>query len=174
MQSTIRDDMVKTKNASIFDRNRFGLIPSFDSFDFLAINSKRLSLVLEQPSIIFIFVWVESDLLLLASSRIHGVVRVQISAMSVVMSDTNPATHDNVNRDVLHSFGIEGSLEFRRHEAVTIAWIDEADEVYAKQGNIESEWDHDQTEESGKKVLEPQTLSTTVSNFPQCSVAKKE
>ncbi len=92
---------------------------------------------------------------------------MEITAVGIVMSDTDSAAHDHVNGYVLHGFRIQSSLELRRHEAITVAWVDKAEEVNAKQSRVEGDGNDDKAEEAGKEVLEPQTLSKNVSKVLQ-------
>jgi hypothetical protein len=64
-------------------------------------------LILKDPDVIFVLVGVKSDLLLLATSGIHVVVRVEISALGVVMAKGDTATEGNVNWDILHALGVQ-------------------------------------------------------------------
>lgn len=86
-------------------------------------------------------------------------VRVEITALGVVVAEADPATKSDIGCNVGHALVVEGSLEFRRHEAVTVTRVDQAEEVDRKHADIEANWDNDQAEETGKEVFEPQALS---------------
>lgn len=45
VQSPICDDVVKTKNASVFDVDGINVVPSFDAFDFFPIHAMGLRLI---------------------------------------------------------------------------------------------------------------------------------
>jgi hypothetical protein len=103
-------------------------------------------------------VWVESDLLLLTSSRVHEVVRVQISSLCVVMSNADSASKSNINWDISHSLGVECCLKLGAHESVSITWVRKAEEMNSEHGHVECDRNYDEAEYSGHKVLGEKTL----------------
>jgi len=76
-----------------------------------------------------------------------------------VVTKGDAAAERDICRDVLHAFGVQRGLEFRRHEAITFARVDEADEVNDKHAHVESDGDNDQAKDAREKVLEPDSLS---------------
>lgn len=97
--------------------------------------------------------WIEGNLLLLASSWVHQWVRVEIAALCVVVSDRNTGSKSNIGRDVTHALRVEGRLELGAHESITLARVDKAKEVDVEHSHVESDWDDDEAEDSGEKVL---------------------
>lgn len=73
----------------------------------------RNGLVLQDPNIVLVLVWVKSDLLLLASSWVHVVVGVEVSALSIVVAERDTTSKRNIHWHVLHCLGVQSSLEFR-------------------------------------------------------------
>ena len=81
--------------------------------------------------------------------------RVQISTLSVVVTQADSRAKCNIGRYIGHSLGVEGRLELRGHESISIARVDEADEVDGEHGHVEGHWDDDETEDPREEVLEP-------------------
>ena len=81
--------------------------------------------------------------------------RVQISTLSVVVTQADSRAKCNIGRYIGHSLGVEGRLELGRHEAVSVTRVDEADEVDGEHGHVEGHWDDDETEDPREEVLEP-------------------
>jgi hypothetical protein len=101
-------------------------------------------------------VWVECNLLLLATSLVHVAVGVEISTLSVPVSDRDPATKCDISWNSLHTLGVQCRLELGRHESVTFARVDKAKEVDSEHGHVERDRNDDQAEHASEEVLEPQ------------------
>jgi len=112
-------------------------------------------------------VGVESDLLLLAASWVHQVVRVQVASLSIMMSYADSTSKCYIHWDILHSLRVESSLEFGAHEPVSVSRVDEADEVDPKHGHIERDRDYDEAENSGNEMLGKQALFQSVIFSPR-------
>jgi hypothetical protein len=84
--------------------------------------------------------------------------RVKVTTLCIDMTKSDSGAVDNISRNVLHAFGVKSGLEFRRHEAITFSRVHQAEEVDAEHCNIEAKGDDNETEESGKEMLEPQAL----------------
>lgn len=162
VQTTISGNVVETDERTVRDPFRVEAIPSVRSGDGGVsgrIHSPidRLRLVLNEEDIVLIFVRVESDLLLLATSRVHVRVGVQVATLGVVVTETDARAKSHVCGDIGHSLGVECGLELAAHEAIAITRVDEANKVDGKHGHVEGDWDDDQAEDAGEEVLEPQT-----------------
>ena len=104
METAVSRSVVKLDGIAVLDEVwRVDGVPGQCAIDRRSMNVKRLCLVLQKPDIVFILVWVECDLLLLATSGIHKVVRMKISSLGVVMSDADTATKSDINWNILHS-----------------------------------------------------------------------
>lgn len=159
MKPAMRCKMVQLDYRTIIKHCRVEIVPSIRSCD-RSVQTFGLRLILEQPDVVLILVGVQSNLLLFAASRIHVVMRMQVATLSVVVPDADTAAQCNIDWDILHAFRVQRSLKLRRHESVSIARINETDEVYGKHGHVECHWNDDETERSGQKVLEPEPLQT--------------
>jgi hypothetical protein len=159
MKAAVGRAMVKTENGAILDVLRLGKgIPRMSTVNGLPIDSKRLSLVLEKPNIVVVFVGVQGNLLLLAASRVHERVRVKITALGVHMADSNTAAHHDIGGDILHSLVVESGLKLGAHEAITVTGVLEADKVDGEHSHVEGERNDNKTEGSGHEVLGEKTL----------------
>jgi hypothetical protein len=138
------------------------VVPSIRSLD-LSIGTQRLCLVLHDENIVLILVRVEGDLLLLATGGIHVVVRVQIATLGVVVTKADTRAKGNIGRDVLHTLGVQSRLELGGHETITLTGVDQACEVDGEHGKVESKRNHNQTEDTSEKVLEPQSRGNRAS-----------
>lgn len=87
---------------------------------------------------------------------------MQVPTLSIMVSDANPTAKSYVYWDVLHGFGVESGLEFRAHESITVAWVDQAKEVNAKHCHIKCDRNDNKTEYSSNQVLCEKTLCWSV------------
>lgn len=150
-------DMVETNDGSIFHVARVNSVPGHGSLDVFAVDVERLGLVLKEPDVVLILVGVQGDLLLLATGGVHVAVRVEVTTLSVVMTERNTRTESDISSDTLHALAVESRLELGRHETITIARVDKADEVDGEHAHVEGDGDDDQAEDASKQVLEPDT-----------------
>ena len=131
------------------------IVPSLGSLDFGPVRHLRKSLILNYPDVVLILVGIESNLLLLASGWIHVAVRMEIASLSIVVTKRDAASKSNVCWHVLHPLRVQGGLELRRHETITVARVHQAEEVNTKHGHVEGDRNNDQAEYAGKEVLKP-------------------
>lgn len=115
-------------------------------------------LVLHDPEVVLVLVRVKSDLLLLASSRVHMIVGVEITTLGVPMPNANPGAKGDVGRGISHRLAVECGLELAGHKSITITRVHQAEEVDGKHGHVESNGNDDKAECSGTEVLAPDTL----------------
>ena len=154
METTVSGQMVETENSTILDIGGLGqVIPSASSVNGLAIDTKRLSLVFQEPNVVVVLVGIESDLLLLGTSGVHQGVRMKIASLGVDVPDSNTATQKNVGRDILHTLRVQSRLKLGAHEAVTVAGVGKAQEVDSEHGHVERKRDDDEAESAGHEVL---------------------
>jgi hypothetical protein len=73
------------------------------------------------------------------------------------MADANPAAHDDISRNVLHPFGVEGGLELRAHETITLTRVDQSSEVDGEHGKVKRQGNDNQGEDASHEVLAPET-----------------
>ena len=85
--------------------------------------------------------------------------RVQVSTLGVVMSDTDSAPKGNIDWYILHGLRVESGLELGAHESITITWVDQAEEMNTEHSHIKSDRDNNEAEDSGHQVLGKKTLS---------------
>lgn len=123
-----------------------------------SVGTKRLSLVLKDENVVLILVGVERYLLLLASRGVHVIVRMKIASLGVEVTDADARSKCNIGGNVLHPLRVQGCLELGRHESISIAGVDKAQEVDSKHGAVEAEGNNNQAEDTSKEVLEPQAL----------------
>ena len=71
------------------------------------------------------------------------------------MAQADSRAESNIGRYIRHALGVERRLKFRRHEAITITRVDQADEVDSKHGHVEGHGDDDETEDPCKEMFEP-------------------
>ena len=114
--------MVKLNNGAVFDVTRSEIVPSIRTLD-LSIGAERLRLVLKQKNVVLIFVGVQGDLLLLASSGIHMEVGVKVATLSVEMTEADAGAKGDVGGNILHGFGVQCRLELGRHETISLAGV---------------------------------------------------
>lgn len=160
VHATVGDDMVQTEDGSVNNPFRVELVPGHRAGNGsvagrVAGPVDRLSLVFQKEYVVLILVGVKGDLLLLATSRVHVLVRVQVATLSVVVAEADTRAKCNIGRDISHGLCVKGGLEFAAHEAITVAGVDEADKVDRKHSHVESDGDDDQAESASKEVLEP-------------------
>lgn len=159
VETAIGSHVVELDSITVLDIGRWvDGIPSKRSIDWLTINIQRLRHVFQKPDVVLILVGIKCDLLLLASSGIHEVVRMQVPSLGVVVTDADSATECNIDWNILHSFGVECSLELRAHKSISIARVNKAEEVDTEHGHVESQWYDNKAEDSGHQVLGKKTL----------------
>jgi len=105
---------------------------------------------------------VEGDLLLLATSGVHEIVRVQISSLGVVMSDADSATKCNIDGYILHRLGVESSLELGAHESISITGVNQAEEMDTEHRHVESDGDNNKAEYPCHHMLGKNALRRSV------------
>jgi hypothetical protein len=71
------------------------------------------------------------------------------------MTDADPGTKGDICWDILHAFVIEGGLKFRRHEAVPVSGVHQAEEVNRKDSNVKSNRDNNKAKHTCKEMFEP-------------------
>ena len=160
VNTAVSNDMVQAEDRSVNNPFRVELVPGHRSGNRSVagrVNSPvdRLSLVFQQEHVVLVLVGIEGDLLLLATSGVHVLMRVQVATLSVVVAETDTCAKCNIGGHVSHGLCVEGGLELAAHEAVTIAGVYKADEVDSEHGHVESNGDDNQAERACKKVLEP-------------------
>lgn len=95
---------------------------------------------------------VESDLLLLGASLVEGLVRVQVTALRVEVSQGDLRSEKNISGLVSNKSGVlQGVLELGGHERSSITSVDKAQEVHGKHCNVEGNGD---TNEEGSSPAE--------------------
>jgi hypothetical protein len=160
VNTTVSNDMVQAEDRSVNNPFRIELVPGHGSRNGSVAGRvtgpvNRLSLVLQEEHVVLVLVGVEGDLLLLATSRVHVLMRVQVATLSVVVAETDTCAKCNISGDVSHGLCVEGRLELAAHEAVTVTRVDEADKVNCEHGHVEGDGNDNQTESASKEVLEP-------------------
>jgi len=85
---------------------------------------------------------------------------MKITALGVPMADGDAATKGNVGRNILHSLGIECCLEFRRHETIAVAGVDQTQKMDGKHAHIKGKRDDNETEKSREEMFKPQSLQS--------------
>lgn len=124
MKAAIGGHVVKLDGISILNEVWWvGRIPGMRAIDWLTVHVKRLRHVLKEPQVVLVLVWVESDLLLLTPGGVHKIVRVQVTSLSVVVSNGDSAAKYNIDWNILHGFGVESGLEFGAHESISITRV---------------------------------------------------
>lgn len=162
VKTSVRGNVVETDHITILDvvlGHVLDVVPSTCAVDRLAVDVKRLSLVLDKPNVVVILVGVKSDLLLLTAARVHERVGVEVSALRVDMSEAESAAECDIDRNVLHTLVVQGGLEFGTHEAISVTGVAKAQEVDSEHGHVEGRGDDDQAEYTGQKVLGKETHS---------------
>ena len=162
VQAAVSGDVVEPDNTTIFDVVRTDIVPRLGARKVgasVAFRHNRQSLVLHDPDVVLVLVGIQGDLLLLATSWVHVAVGVQVATLCIPVTERDTASIRNISRDILHTFRVQRSLELRGHETITIAGIDQADEVDTEHGHIERDGDDNQAEQTGEEVLEPQSRS---------------
>ena len=114
--------------------------------------------VLDYPDIVAVLVRIQSDLLLLASGRVHVSMGVKVSALGIPMPNGDMRAESYICWYGGHSLIIECRLKLARHESITVTRVDEAHKVNCKHRHIEANWDDDKAESACKEVLKPKTL----------------
>lgn len=161
VQSTVGRLVVESENGAVLNGNgAIGeLVPGVSAIDWVAIDAQGLSLVFEEPDVVLIFVRVQGDLLLLASSRIHERMGVQVATLSVDVTDGDATAKSDIGRNVLHAFAVQSCLELGTHEAVALAGVDEAEKVNSEHGHVEGGGNDDEAEDPRCEMLTPQPHS---------------
>ena len=80
---------------------------------------------------------------------------MKVSTLSVPVTQRDTASIGDVSRNSLHALGVQCRLEFRGHEAVTFARVDQAEEMDSEHGHVERDRNDNQAEHAGEEVLEP-------------------
>lgn len=158
VDAAVGGDVIQADDGAIDQEAWVNVVPCRRSFDLFAIYAEWLSLVLDDPNVVFVLVRVESDLLLVAAGRVHVAVRVQVAALSVVVAQRDTASESHIGGDVLHALAVEGRLELGGHETITVTRVDETEEVNGEHGHVECDGNDDEAEDAGEKVLEPEAL----------------
>ena len=114
-----------------------------------------MGLVLEEPDVVFVFVGIEGDLLLLGAGGVHVLMRVEVAALGVVVAETDSGAKGDVGGHIRHALGIQRGLELGRHEAISIARVDEAEKVDREHAHVEGRRNDDQAEDAREEMLEP-------------------
>lgn len=154
--------VVESDHRAILNGTSSLVVPSKGTLN-LAVGAQGLSLVLHNEDVVLILVRVKGDLLLLTTGGVHVVVRVQVATLGVVVTEGDTRAERHISRNILHALGIQGVLELGRHETITLARVDQADEVNSEHGKVESQRNHDQTEDTREQVLEPQSRGHSTS-----------
>jgi hypothetical protein len=105
MKSAVGCQVVKLDSITIF--NEFGWVyrvPGMSAIYWLSHDIQRLCHVFKEPDVVLVLMRIESNLLLFAASRIHEVVRVQISPLGIMMPDTDATAKCYVDWNILHGF----------------------------------------------------------------------
>ena len=168
VKSSVGQRMVEPDNRTIVNMVSGEVIPRKWAFH-LAVGTKWLGLVLDNKKVVFILVRVQSNLLLLASSGKHVWVGMKVATVGVQMTQTDSRAKRNISRDIVHRLGVQGRLELRRHEAITISWVYQAQEMNSEHSAVESDGYNDQTENTGEEMFKPKTLY----NMSSASVMSK-
>lgn len=164
VQTSMGRRVVETENSAILDVLDLGqVVPGVGAVDGLAVRAERLSLVLQEPDVVFVLVGIKGDLLLLAAGGIHERVRVQVASLGVDVANGNTAAHDDIGRDILHSLVVERGLEFGAHKAVTVARVSQALEVDGEHGKIEGDGNDDEAKGTSHEMFGPDALPDCVS-----------
>lgn len=162
VQTAVSTDMVESDNATILDVVGAEIVPSLGAGQIRAsvvLRHDWQSLILHDPNVVFILVGVQSDLLLLATGRVHVAVRVEVATLCVPVAERDATAIGDICWYVLHSLRVQCGLKLRRHETVTVTWVDQADEVNREHGHVEGDWNDHQAEQTCEEVLEPETGS---------------
>lgn len=160
VKTAISSDVVEPDDATILNVVRTNIIPSLWAGQIRAsvvLRHNWQSLVLHDPNVVLILMRVQGDLLLLATSRVHMAVRMEVTALCVPVTERDTTSVCDIGRYVLHALRIQGCLKLGRHEAIAVTGIDQADEVDTEHGHVKGDGDNDQAKQTGEKVLEPQS-----------------
>src|ERR1700761_8512494 len=108
MQAAVRRDMIESHDRAVYDVFGFERIPcqwTWDSGVACGIGNEveGLSLVLQKPHVVLVLVRVKRDLLLLRTGGVHVGMAVQISALSVVVSEADTRAKCDIRRDIRHA-----------------------------------------------------------------------
>ena len=149
MKTSLGWNVPELDSITILDVSWVEVVPGERSVYGISRRVKWLSSVLKEPNVVLVLVWVEGNLLLLGASWIHKWMGVQVSTLSVVMSDADAGAECDIGWSIAHALRVEGSLKLRAHESITLTWVDKAEEVNGEHSHVESDWDDDQAEGSG-------------------------
>ena len=160
VNTAVSDDMVQAEDRSVSNPFRVELVPGHwprngSVTGRVAGPVNRLSLVLQKEHVVLVLVGVKSDLLLLATSRVHVLMRVQVAALSVVVTKADTCAKCDIGGHISHCLCVEGGLELAAHEAVTVTRVHKAYEVDREHGHVKGDGDDDQAESASKEMLEP-------------------
>ncbi len=154
VDSAMGHEMVHSDNVAVF--NVFCQVaPCLRASHSDIVRCNRLSLVLEEEDIVLVLVRVQSDLLLFTTGGIHVRMRVEVSTLSVVMSEGHLTAKEHVRWSISHALVVQGRLKLGRHESITIARVDQAKEVDAEHANVECDRDDNKAEDPRKQMLSP-------------------
>jgi hypothetical protein len=158
VEASVGGDVVEANDTTIFDVGRTNVVPSFRAGEVWAsvvIWHDWQSLVLQDPDVVLVLVGIEGNLLLLATSRVHVAVRVEVSTLSIPVAQRDTASISDVSGNSLHALGVQCRLELGRHEAIAFTRVDQADEVDSEHGHVKRNRDDDETKHASEEVLEP-------------------
>lgn len=154
VKASVGRHVVNANNVAILDVGKFiQSVPGTSTVDGFAIYIEWLRLVLQEKHVVLVLVRVQSNLLLLGSSRVHERMGVEVATLGVDVADSHSAAHEDVNRDVTHALRVQSGLELGAHETVALAGIDKAHEVDSKHGHVEGHGDNDQAEDARHEVF---------------------
>lgn len=131
----------------------------------LVLRSQRVTLVVQlgggifgswsfdnDPDIVVVQVRVEGDLLLLTSSRVGGLVGVQVATLSVEMLDCDGRAESDVRKSVGHSVSVKGVLEGAAHEGVAFTAAPKKAEMDGESAEVDKKGQADETNGTSRKV----------------------
>jgi hypothetical protein len=140
MQTAVSGDVIQSDYRAVLDVVRTNIVPGLGACQVrsgVVFGHDWQSLVLHDPDVVLILVRVEGDLLLLASGGVHVAMRVEITTLRVPVTKRDAASERDVGWNILHTLGVQSGLELRRHEAITFARVDKANEVDPEHGHVE-------------------------------------
>ena len=89
VKASISSDMVETDDTTILNVSGAYVIPGLRACEVrsrIVLGHDRKGLVLQNPDVVLVLVRVEGNLLLLATSRVHVAVRMEVTTLSVPMA----------------------------------------------------------------------------------------
>lgn len=159
VQAAVRRSVIESQHGTIFNEDRTvrQAVPYSCTVERLSIYAKRLSLVLKKPQVVFVLVGIQGDLLLFATGGIHERMGVEVAALGVDVADAHAAAKCDVGSNIVHALVVESCLEFGAHEAIALAWVDQAEEVNSEHGHVEGDGNNDEAESPSHQVLAPKS-----------------